>query len=205
MGPSRSTTGTVGAAPCTDRNCPSLGKNAPGYTALRASQELTDIQEGKLIVFILAGCRHQVLPDHLPTQRSVSIMLCCWSFLTQLHKNASFWSEHQTTDQSWPVWMWNGNMQSKELFFVLRLGFTQCFLYWKVEEKKWCRMTSHGCPTTFSSKSVSPEAGKGRRQQLIILWGNLLFYFLMYSPTSGKSLLANTKLTLLPKGASLNY
>lgn len=37
------------------------------------------------------------------------------------------------------------------------------------------------------------------------LWGNLLFYFLICSLTSGKSLLANTKLTLLPKGASLNY
>jgi len=67
-------------------------------------------------------------------------------------------------------------------------------------------MTPHGCSSLFSSKSVSPEAEKGRRNTANdARWGNSPFYFLMYSLTDGKSLLANTKLTLLPKGASLNY
>lgn len=90
MGPSWST-GTVDAALCTDHSCTSLGKNAPGFTALWASQELTDIQGGKLIAFILAGYTQQVLPDHLPIHCSVSIIfLWLISFSTSSTKIPHF-------------------------------------------------------------------------------------------------------------------
>lgn len=86
------------------------------------------------------------------------------------------------------------------------LEVSSAFLPGRSEEQKRRCTTPHGCPTPFSHKSVSPEAEKGRRHTAnYALWGNLLLYFLMYSLTGGKSLLANTKLTLLPKGASLNY
>lgn len=58
VGPSQSTTGIVDAALSTDQSCTSLGKNTPVFTAPWASQELTGIQEGKLIAVILAGYTH---------------------------------------------------------------------------------------------------------------------------------------------------
>lgn len=62
------------------------------------------------------------------------------------------------------------------------LGFTQCSLYWKFEEKKWCCTISHGCPVTSSSKSLSPEEEKGRRQQLIILCGAICWFISWCTP-----------------------
>lgn len=77
----------------------------------------------------------QDLSDHLPIHCSISILLPCWSFFsTQLHKNTPFWSDHQMRDREWLSWLWNihGNSQSKGPAFVLRLGFRQCFPFWKV-------------------------------------------------------------------------
>lgn len=134
-------------------------------------------------------CLHPGWLHTTSVTRSSSHSLLCFHyifvvdlFFHQLHKNPPFWIDCQTADQSWSFWMWNGNMQSKELIFILRLGFTQCFLYWKIEEEKWCCVTSHGCPISSSRKSVSPETEKGRRQQLIILCGAICNFISWCTP-----------------------
>lgn len=192
-------------------HCPSLGTNAPGYTGLWASQELMNTQKGKLIAFsekgLLAVYACQVLSDHLPIHCSVSVMLSCWSFFfstTLQNRPVLEWPLDERLTVTLLVAQYTWKRRGQRADFCLEVS--SAFLPGRSEEQKRRCTTPHGCPTPFSHKSVSPEAEKGRRHTAnYALWGNLLLYFLMYSLTGGKSLLANTKLTLLPKGASLNY
>lgn len=118
-------------------HCPSVRANAPGYTALWASQELTTIRKGKLIAFSVAGYTRQVLSDHLPIQCSVSIMLCCWSFFSPTPQKSPIleWPSDERLTMTLLVveYTWKCTVQTADIgILVLRLGFIQCFPPWKV-------------------------------------------------------------------------